>query len=520
MPYPPIKKNVAGQLIPISVFLGKELVTSVPLAAGDFVAFLDFSSLGNITVTEDPASSGILKVAPSQAMTNGSWLVIRYKDQTSPAAWDSGVLCFPISDGVIDANISSRSIFDSTSDNVIVGTIATDAITAAALSAGAVAEIQAGLSTFDPGTDSVIVNSVLTDAITNLSLAASAITKIQAGLSTFNPATTNVTVGALVANAITAASIAADAVAELQAGLSTFDSTTDPVIIGSLGADAITAATLAASAIAEIQAGLSTFDHTTDQVIIGGLGADAITAATIAADAVAEIQSGLSTFNPAADDVSVRELQVSALADMFNTDSGLTIDDAIPGSVVLESSGASSISPQVVADAVWNWLGRGKRTLTLSAVQIAAILQSGGITCYRDATITIPITGLGSIVDRTKLILTVKRSFADPDSQAILQVEESVLNAGLLYVNKTAAAVLGPVYAADGWITVDDENEGDITIKIKARAATLLPFGDGFVYDIKVWRDNVDDDIDPLSVSIFNIRGLATRTVASWRDLQ
>lgn len=96
MASPILKRNVAAQVFPFSVFKNGVIVTTVPLQAGDFVAFLDHVNMGNITVTEDPAASGILKAAPSQAMTNGQILTVRCKDQTGPAAWDDRVLIIPI----------------------------------------------------------------------------------------------------------------------------------------------------------------------------------------------------------------------------------------------------------------------------------------------------------------------------------------------------------------------------------------------------------------------------------------
>lgn len=96
MSLPILKRNVAAQVFPFSVFKNGAIVTTVPLQVGDFVAFLDHVNMGNITVTEDPAASGILKAAPSQAMTDGQILAVRCKDQTAPSAWDDRVLIIPI----------------------------------------------------------------------------------------------------------------------------------------------------------------------------------------------------------------------------------------------------------------------------------------------------------------------------------------------------------------------------------------------------------------------------------------
>lgn len=80
-----------------------------------------------------------------------------------------------------------------------------------------------------------------------------------------------------------------------------------------------------------------------------------------------------------------------------------------------------------------------------------------------------PITGLGSIAGRTALWVTAKRLRAAPDSASLFQIEETD---GLLVLRGEPAAdeLLGSV-------SVDDEDAGDITIRLEAEASVQIPSG-------------------------------------------
>lgn len=92
------------------------------------------------------------------------------------------------------------------------------------------------------------------------------------------------------------------------------------------------------------------------------------------AEVVARTLVAASYFDPAADTVvnvtnvaqsSVDELQASALADLFNTDSGTTYGSAVSGSVVAEiadNAGGSALTEAGIADAVWDELQSGHIT--------------------------------------------------------------------------------------------------------------------------------------------------------------
>jgi hypothetical protein len=122
-------------------------------------------------------------------------------------------------------------------------------------------------------------------------------------------------------------------------------------------------------------------------------------------------------------------------------------------------------------------------TVTYSQAAAAAgqtSLSAGTIAMTRGTSISIAITGLGSLAGVTKLWFTAKTPAAvqsgAPDSASALQLE---LSAGLLYVNGSAAAS-----SADGAVTITDGDTGAIRIDLDADAAKLLAAGT-YLFDVK-----------------------------------
>jgi hypothetical protein len=129
-----------------------------------------------------------------------------------------------------------------------------------------------------------------------------------------------------------------------------------------LASDTITAAKVAADVTTEIQSGLATAAELAKVPKSDGT-------ATWNATALAAIQSeandALVAYDPptkaeldaAVANVSVDEIQATALADLFNTDSATTYASAVAGSVVKEiadNPGGSSLTAADIADAVWD----------------------------------------------------------------------------------------------------------------------------------------------------------------------
>lgn len=204
--------------------------------------------------------------------------------------------------------------------------------------------------------------------------------------------------GAIAADAITAAKIANGAI-----DAATFAADVDAEILSYLVDDAtkIDASALNTASVTTIPAIL------TDTAEIGAAGAglteaggtgDQFTAIVWNANWDAEVQSevadALAVYDPptkaeldtAVANVSVDEIQASALADLFNTDTGTTYASAVAGSVVAEiadNAGGSALTEAGIADAVWNEAQADHTTggsFGEIAIEIAEILVDTGTT--------------------------------------------------------------------------------------------------------------------------------------------
>lgn len=119
--------------------------------------------------------------------------------------------------------------------------------------------------------------------------------------------------------------------------------------------------------------GLAVSDILTDTAVIGAAGAGLSAIpwnAAWDAEVQSEVADGLTAYGAAtatdvtsaAANVSVDEIQVTALADLFNTNSGTTYASAVAGSVVKEiadNAGGSALTEAGIADAVWDELLSG-----------------------------------------------------------------------------------------------------------------------------------------------------------------
>jgi hypothetical protein len=116
------------------------------------------------------------------------------------------------------------------------------------------------------------------------------------------------------------------------------------------------------------------------------------------------------------------------------------------------------------------------RTLTQAAASVTTAVTGSNVTTYTHATWSVSLTGLGSIADRTNMLVGIKSAATDADTAAQVLIDVST---GLLYVGGAVAGTAG-----DGSITVDDEDAGDITITLKPASSTLVTPGN-YVYDVK-----------------------------------
>lgn len=165
-----------------------------------------------------------------------------------------------------------------------------------------------------------------------------------------------------------------------------------------------------------------------------------------------------------------------------------TADDAVLAAIAalnnLSSAGAqaaaaAALTAYGVATATGVWAA-SSRTLTQTAAQVAAVMAGSTLTIQRGDTLTITLTGLGSLATRSKLWFTAKHSTGDSDDDARLFIEET---AGLTRLNGAAYTT-----TTDGDITVDGEAAGDITITVKAAATAALSDQQTLVYDVQILR--------------------------------
>jgi hypothetical protein len=212
-----------------------------------------------------------------------------------------------------------------------VGAMAANTLTAAALAADAVTEIQTGLggdlsalttavadvqsrlpAALVSGRMDASVGAMQADTVTATAVAASAVTELQSGLATATNVSAVGTAVAAVGAAVEAVAVDVDDVqARLPASLvlGRMDS-----YVGAMATDTITSGAVAASAVTEIQNNLATATavaavdtKVTDvqgrlpaalvdgriNASVGAMAANTLTAAALAADAVAEITSGV-----------------------------------------------------------------------------------------------------------------------------------------------------------------------------------------------------------------------------------
>lgn len=147
---------------------------------------------------------------------------------------------------------------------------------------------------------------------------------------------------------------------------------------------------------------------------------------------------------------------------------------SVAGKAVIWNAEVDTARVSEVDADVWAYT---PRTLTQSAASVAAAVDGSEITVYRGTTWMIALTELGSLATNSKLWFTVKEDLNDGDNAAILQIEKTD---GLTRLN---GAVYGT--AADGALTIDDANAGNITITVKPAASKKIMPRSNLHYDVK-----------------------------------
>jgi len=150
---------------------------------------------------------------------------------------------------------------------------------------------------------------------------------------------------------------------------------------------------------------------------------------------------------------------------------------------------------------VW---GHIPRTLTQTSAEIQAALEGSRITIHRGDDLSVTLTGLGNLAGRTELWYTAKKAEGHTDLRAVIQITES---GGLVRILQAAAET-----AANGSITVDDEDDGDVTIALVAVETAKLSPGQRLAYDIQMLKGG---EILTLTESTIKVTADVTRAVTA-----
>jgi len=173
--------------------------------------------------------------------------------------------------------------------------------------------------------------------------------------------------------------------------------------------------------------------------------------------------------------ITADKIAKSALAKFVTEDTEET--SAVDGSVAQLAQG--STTPTEIRNTVWGNTS-GVRSLTNPSV-VVTTYSTSNIVVLRGDTFAASITGLGSLALQSKIWFTVKNSVEDADTSAVIQITEAD---GLLRLNGVSYAT-----PANGSLTIDDEDAGDISILVKVAAFNAVPVGI-YSYDVQMLDTN------------------------------
>jgi hypothetical protein len=197
-------------------------------------------------------------------------------------------------------------------------------------------------------------------------------------------------------------------------------------------------------------------------------------------------------------------------ADALATDAVNEIVDQVWNEVIADHVTAGSTGKKLTdASAAGDPWAAATRTLTQTAAAVTAAVSGATVTIQRGDTLSATITGLAANTSYVSIDFTVKASPDDTDDGAILRIRKnaSTTNDGLLRLN--GAALVAPVVAADGSITVNSATS--ITIALAARATDDLLDADGLFYDIQAVFATT---VQTLTAGTCNITADITRAVS------
>lgn len=156
---------------------------------------------------------------------------------------------------------------------------------------------------------------------------------------------------------------------------------------------------------------------------------------------------------------------------------------------------------------VWTQGWWGTDPVPAAAEAQFSVLESefADLTILRGDSFSVSLTGLGSIANRSKLWFTVKKRKISLDIDAVIQIE---VTAGLVRLNGMDASAR----SSNGSITVDEEDDGNITIALDEVETRALSEASGLYYDVQVLTTG--GDVNTLTYGDLNVVLDVTRAVS------
>jgi len=245
-------------------------------------------------------------------------------------------------------------------------------------------------------------------------------------------------------------------------------------------------------------------DTGTDGVVLKASG--------LAADAVTKIQNGLatptnitagtiSTVTTVTNGVTLADDAITAAK--FDESTAFPVKSADTGATQIARVGADSDTLETLSDQLDAVKAKTDMITTgITVLTIASPVIGSTITAIRGDTLVAVLEGIGSLVGYSKVYFTVKRDYADADTAAIIQIENT---AGLKYLNGAAGT------PANGSLTIVDEASGDITIALDEVETAKLDPG-VYSYDVQVVR--TAGSVSTLTAGTFEVAADVTRATA------
>lgn len=155
-------------------------------------------------------------------------------------------------------------------------------------------------------------------------------------------------------------------------------------------------------------------------------------------------------------------------------------------------------------DDIW---ANDTRTLTQAAVAPQEFIDAGTLSGVRGDTLSLSITGLGTLANYSALYFTAKTDFALTDAESTIQIVKKPGGSdGLLYLNGASTTT------SWGSITINDSVAGNITIALNANATKELAVNI-YNYDVEIVRSS-GVPVSTLAYGRLSITEDVTRSIA------